>query len=77
MSAPGCERCRKDIIRFVRDVALPRFTMRAGEKWSALQRRYTPALGYELGGGFAPSGSFVIESRNHHRACGCPCRKQS
>ena len=73
---PGCPRCRLDLIRFVREVKLPRFTMRPGDTWELPQSRYT-ADGAELGAGIIPRDSFIIEVADATRACGCECWKIS
>lgn len=70
---PGCPRCRLDLIRLVKSVKLPRFTLAQGERWELPQSRYTPD-GAELGGGVIPKDSFEIEVEDESRACGCPCR---
>jgi hypothetical protein len=62
-----------DLIRFLKDVKLPRFSFKVGETWELPQSRYQPDRSAELGGGQVPAGSFVIEVEDHTRACGCPC----
>lgn len=71
----GCPRCRMDLIRFVREVRLPRFTMAAGDEWNLPQVRYLPDGSAELGQGVAPAGSFEVVTRDATRAChnGTPC----
>lgn len=65
----GCPRCRMDLLQFVREVRLPRFTMQAGEQWSLLQCRYTPDGSASLGAGLRPRDSFVVLAVDADRAC--------
>lgn len=71
----GCARCRLDLIRFVREVKLPRFTMRADETWHLPQSRYQPDGSAELGGGIVPADTFVVEKPGDSRATGCACKE--
>jgi hypothetical protein len=63
----GCARCRMDLIRFVVEVKLPRFTMHAGDTWNLPQTQHREH-GIEAGHGFAPTHTFVIIERDHVRA---------
>lgn len=71
----GCARCRLDLIRFVRDTKLPKFSMAAGEEWHLPQSRYLEDGSAELGGGTIPRDSFEVVKADEHRACNCPCQK--
>lgn len=62
-----------DLLQFVREVRLPRFTMQAGEQWSLPQCRYTPDGSASLGAGLCPRDSFVVLAVDTDRACGCQC----
>lgn len=64
----GCARCRMDLIRFVVETKLPRFTMHVDETWELPQTSHR-AHGIDLGHGFAPAHTFVIVKRDHTRAC--------
>jgi len=46
-------------VRFLRDTALPRFTMRAGREWRVRVERLTPE-GFTLGGGFVESDRYEV-----------------
>ena len=70
---PSCSRCRLDLIRFTREVVLPRFTMRPGDEWDMPQSRYTPDGRAELGAGHVPADAFVVVTPFASRACGCAC----
>lgn len=72
---PGCSRCRMDLIEFVREVKLPRFTMQAGEQWSLPQSRYNADGDASLGAGVCPRDSFKVLTVDADRACGCACLK--
>jgi len=52
---------RKEMIEvvFLRECHLPRFTMKAGEKWKARAKRLS-GKGLEIGGGIADRQSFKI-----------------
>lgn len=70
---PGCPRCRLDLIRFLKEVKLPRFTMCEGDEWELPQSRYQPDGSAELGGGTIPKDAFIVEVEDQTRACGCHC----
>jgi len=46
-------------VRIVKDVRLPRFTMRKGELWRVRKTKLTNA-GFELGGGFIERNHYEI-----------------
>lgn len=73
MAERGCPECVMDLIRFKREVRLPRFTMRVGEEWMA-RRRKMSLDGYEIDGGLAPPDSFEVLVLGAAVACGCSCR---
>jgi hypothetical protein len=64
----GCARCRMDLIRFTREVRLPRFTMRAGEEWNLPQTSYRTNRYVELGAGLVPPGAYELVERDAQRA---------
>lgn len=72
----GCARCRMDLIRFTREVKLPRFTMLVGEEWFLPQTSYRADGLIELGHGLAPLAAFEIVERDATRAShnNRPCR---
>lgn len=72
----GCARCRMDLIRFTREVKLPRFTMHVGEEWNLPQTSYRADGFIELGHGLAPPNTFEIVEHDITRAShnGKPCR---
>lgn len=69
----GCPRYRLDRIVFLKDVKLPRFTLRAGEEWELPQSSYQVDGSAELGGGLIPKDSFEVVVADESRACGCGC----
>lgn len=69
----GCPRCRLDLIRFTREVKLPRWTFAAGEEWHLPQCRYLADGSAEVGAGVAPRDSFTIVVVDEHRAGQCRC----
>lgn len=73
MGDAGCPRCRQDLVRFTREVKLPRFTMREGETWDMPQRKYTADGGAHLGAGIVPPDSFEIVVVNVCQSTGCDC----
>lgn len=72
--SPGCPRCRMDLIRFTREVRLPRFTLEPGEEHSLPQVCHTADGSLLIGGGYVPPGSFRVIQRDHARATcrACP-----
>ncbi len=67
-----CARCRLDLIRFTREVRLPRFTMKAGEDWHLPQSRINADGSADLGGGIVPADAYETIAKCHDLACGCP-----
>lgn len=65
---PGCSRCRMDLIRFTREVVLPRFTMRVGETWNLPQNQRNSDGMLSMGGGYVPVGSYETIKVDHVRA---------
>lgn len=46
-------------VRFLRDTALPRFTMRKGQEWRVRDQRLTNE-GFTLGGGFVERDRYEV-----------------
>lgn len=72
---PGCARCRMDLIKFVEEYKLPRFTMHIDETYNLPQTSYRQHGAIEIGTGIAPAQTFVIIERDAMRAShnGLPC----
>ena len=56
-------RSDRQTVVFLKDITLPRFTMRKGEEWEARRKKFIKD-GLEIGGGFVTSDYYRME-----RAC--------
>lgn len=67
-----CARCRLDLIRFTREVRLPRFTMHAGQDWHLPQSYRRPDGSADLGAGIVPADAYETINECDTIATGCP-----
>lgn len=69
----SCDLCRFDLVEFLVEVRLPRFTMAAGERWDRLARKVQPDGRFSLGGGTVQANEYRVVQRNVSRTCGRKC----
>ena len=71
VQAVTCARCRLDLIRFTREVRLPRFTMQAGEDWHLPLSYRHPDGTADLGAGIVPADAYETVNECDTIAVGC------